>query len=249
MSFPTHRLCSVQVPRDFILRLCALIALLTLPVNQGKSQTLTTERLKVTIEKYVLHKLQLSKDELLLEFPSLEKQNAAKIAYDEIKILPSRKPVRKGLQLIKCGLYRNSQYLKTLNVNTRIRTFQNVVVSKTKLGRFTIVSPEDLQLARLETTSLTKKTFSSLKEMSGLRTTRLIQTGDVITENLVERLPVIARGGAVDIRFKRGFLEITTPGIARQDGKIGDEIRVKCVESKKSYTAKVIDAKTVLVNL
>jgi len=71
----------------------------------------------------------------------------------------------------------------------------------------------------------------------------------VITENLVERLPVIARGGGVDIRFKRGLLEITTPGIARQDGKIGDEIRVKCVESKKSYTAKVIDAKTVLVNL
>lgn len=249
MSFRTLRLCSVLAPRDFFLRLCALIALLTLPVNQGKSQTLTTEQLKVTIEKYVLHKLQLSKDELLLEFPSLEKQNAAKIAYDEIKILPSRKPVRKGLQLIKCGLYRNSQYLKTLNVNTRIRTFQNVVVSKTKLGRFTIVSPEDLQLARLETTSLIKKTFSSLKEMSGLRTTRLIQTGDVITENLVERLPVIARGGAVDIRFKRGLLEITTPGIARQDGKIGDEIRVKCVESKKSYTAKVIDAKTVLVNL
>jgi flagella basal body P-ring formation protein FlgA len=197
----------------------------------------------------VLHKLQLSKDELILEFPNLEKQNAAKIAYDEIKILPSRKPVRKGLQLIKCGLYRNSQYLKTLNVNTRIRTFQNVVVSKTKLGRFTIVSPGDLQLARLETTHLTKKTFSSLKEMSGLRTTRLIQTGDVITENLVETLPVIARGGGVHIRFKRGLLEITTPGIARQDGKIGDEIRVKCVESKKSYTAKVIDAKTVLVNL
>ncbi len=249
MSFPTLRLCSVLAPRDIFLRLCALIALLTLPVNQGKSQTLTTEQLKVTIEKYVLHKLQLSKDELLLEFPSLEKQNAAKIAYDEIKILPSRKPVRKGLQLIKCGLYRNSQYLKTLNVNTRIRTFQNVVVSKTKLGRFTIVNSEDLQLARLETTSLTRKTFSSLKEMSGLRTTRLIQTGDVITENLVETLPVIARGGGVDIRFKKGSLEITTPGVARQDGKIGDEIRVKCVESKKSYTAKVIDAKTVLVNL
>ncbi len=249
MSLPTLRLCSVQVPREFFLRLCALIALLTLPVNQGKSQNLTTEQLKVTIEKYVLHKLQLSKDELLLEFPNLEKQNAAKIACDEIKILPSRKPVRKGLQFIKCGLYRNGQYLKTLSVNTRIRTFQNVVVSKTKLGRFTVVSPEDLQLARLETTSLTKKTFSSLKEMSGLRTTRLIQTGGVITENLVEKLPVITRGSGVDIRFKRGALEITTAGVARQDGKIGDEIRVKCVESKKSYTAKVIDAKTVLVNL
>ena len=249
MSFRTLRLCSVQARRDFFLRLCTLTALLTLPVNQGKSQTLTTEQLKVTIEKYVLHKLQLSKDELLLEFPNLEKQNVAKIACDEIKILPSRKPVHKGLQLIKCGLYRNRQYLKTLNVNTRIRTFQSVVVSKTKLGRFTILSSEDLQLARLETTRLTKKTFSSLKEMSGLRTTRLIQTGDVITENLVETLPVIARGGGVDIRFKRGSLEITTPGVARQDGKIGDEIRVRCVESKKSYTAKVIDAKTVLVNL
>ena len=88
-----------------------------------------------------------------------------------------------------------------------------------------------------------------LKELSGLRTTRLIQAGDVITENLVETLPVITRGGGVEIRFKRGLLEITTPGIARQDGKIGDEIRVKCVESKKSYTAKIIDAKTVLVDL
>ena len=225
-----------------------ILTLLALPFNQSQSQTLTTEQLKTIIEKYVLHKLQLSKDELLLEFPNLEKQTAVKITFDEIKILPSQKPVRKGVQLIKCGLYRNSQYLKTLNVNTRIRTFQNVVVSKTKLGRFSVVSPEDLELARLETTHLTKKTFSLLKELSGLRTTRLIQAGDIITGNLVETLPVIARGGGVQIRFKRGMLEITTPGVARQDGKIGDEIRVKCVESKKSYTAKVIDAKTVLVN-
>ena len=226
-----------------------ILTLWALPFNQSQSRTLTTEQLKTTIEKYVLHKLQLSKDELLLEFPNLEKQTAVKITFDEIKILPSQKPVRKGVQLIKCGLFRNGQHLKTLNVNTRIRTFQKVVVSKKKLGRFAVVSPEDLQLARLETTHLTKKTFSSLKELSGLRTTRLIQTGDVITENLVETLPVITRGGRVQIRFKRGELEITTPGVARQDGKIGDEIRVKCVESKKSYTAKVIDAKTVLVNL
>ena len=225
-----------------------ILTLLALPFNQSQSQTLTTEQLKTTIEKYVLHKLQLSKDELLLEFPNLEKQTAVKITFDKIKILPSQKPVRKGLQLIKCALYRNSQYLKTLNVNTRIRTFEKVVVSKTKLGRFAVVSPEDLELARLETTHLTKKTFSLLKELSGLRTTRLIQAGDIITGNLVETLPVIARGGGVQIRFKRGMLEITTPGVARQDGKIGDEIRVKCVESKKSYTAKVIDAKTVLVN-
>ena len=226
-----------------------ILTLLALPFNQSQSRTLTTEQLKTTIEKYVLHELQLSKDELLLEFPNLEKQTAVKTTFDEIKILPSQKPVRKGIQLIKCGLFRNGQHLKTLKVNTRIRTFEKVVVSKTKLGRFAVLSPEDLQLARLETTHLTKKTFSSLKELSGLRTTRLIQAGDIITGNLVETPPVIARGGGVQIRFKRGMLEITTPGIARQDGKIGDEILDKCVESKKSYTAKVIDAKTVLVNL
>lgn len=223
--------------------------LVCLKFDGVKSQPLTTGQLKTTIEKYVLRKLQLSKDELILEFPNLENQTAAKITFDEIKIIPSQKPVHKGVQLIKCGLFRNGQYLKTLNVNTRIRTFEKVVVSKTKLRRFAVVSPEDLQLARLETTHLTKKTFSSLKELSGLRTTRLIQAGDVITGNLVETVPVIARGGGVQIRFKRGMLEITTPGVARQDGKIGDEILVKCVESKKSYLAKVIDANTVLVNL
>ncbi len=231
------------------LKLLLIITLLVLPFNGVQSQTQATEQLKATIEKYILSKLQLSKDELLLEFPHLEKQSFKKIVFDKIKVLPSHKLVHKGLQIIKCGFFRNGQHLKTLNVNTRIRTFERIVVSKTRLGRFALVSPEDLQLAKLETTNLAKKTFSMLKELSGLRTTRLIQAGDVITENLVETLPVIARGGGVEIHFKRGLLEITTPGIARQDGKIGDEIRVKCVESKKSYTAKVIDAKTVLVDL
>ncbi len=225
------------------------IVLLFLPINQLRSQTQATDQLKVTIENYVRQRLQLSKDELLLEFPNLEKRNLGKATFDEIKVLPSHKPVRKGVQLIKCGLFRNSQLQKNLTVNTRIRTFERIVVSKTKLGRFAVINAEDLELAKLETTNFTENTFSSPNEVRGLRTTRLIQPGDVITENLAEALPVIARGGGIDIRFKRGLIEITTPGVARQDGKIGDEIRVKCIETKKSYTAKVIDENTVLVNL
>ena len=84
------------------LKLLLIITLLALPFTGVQSQTQATEQLKATIEKYILSKLQLSKDELLLEFTHLEKQSFKKIVFDKIKVLPSHKLVHKGLQIIKC---------------------------------------------------------------------------------------------------------------------------------------------------
>ncbi|MFQ5675126.1 MAG: flagellar basal body P-ring formation chaperone FlgA [bacterium] len=243
----------------FTFRLRARIAILVFQILVGSlvlldcrpvvGQSALKEGLKKTIQQYAEKKLHLTKEELVLEFPNLEQSLRGASTFDQIKVIPARKPIHKGVQRIQCGLLLGGRLKQTLNINVRIRTFQTVVVSKEKLPRLSVLAPEDFALAKLETTSLNGQMFFSIETLSGRRTTRFIKAGEIMTADLVEMLPLITRGNEVNIRFKRGLLEIITAGVARQDGQIGEEIRVKCIENKKIFTAEVLDANTVLVKL
>ena len=129
----------------------------------------------------------------------------------------------------------------------RVRTFQDVVVTVDRLTRHAVLLPQHLQLMRLETTRRKQKLFTSVASLSGYRTSRILQPGEIMDAGNVEAMPVITSGRHVDIRFQKGGLEIVMPGIARQDGYHGDKILVKSTENRKTYTARVIDARTVLV--
>jgi flagella basal body P-ring formation protein FlgA len=60
---------------------------------------------------------------------------------------------------------------------------------------------------------------------------------------------VVRNGEKIDMRFQKGMLEIVLPGLAREDGALGEEIRVKCIETKKIFEGRVINAETVYVKL
>jgi flagella basal body P-ring formation protein FlgA len=77
----------------------------------------------------------------------------------------------------------------------------------------------------------------------------LLNKGEILYADAVETVPLIKRGEDVEIRFQKGYIEIATPGVARQDGRYGEEIQVKCEETKKLFTGIVRDSETVIVNL
>ncbi|MFQ5770617.1 MAG: flagellar basal body P-ring formation chaperone FlgA [bacterium] len=216
---------------------------------QSAASQITVQKARDTIEQFVLRNLNLPAEDVLIEISDIEEKLEAKVNFDELQVLPSQNRIHKGIQMIKCGLFYHTQLQKIVRVKVRIKTIQTVVVSKVSLQRHTILEPETLTLNRRETTNIKQKIYTSIAEVAGLRTRRIIQTGEIISKNLVETIPVIQRGSEIEIRFQKGTLEITLPGVAREDGQLGENIRVKCLENKKNYHAEVIDSNTVTVNL
>lgn len=216
---------------------------------QPQSRSLNINDVQDVIRGFVQEKLRLSNGELLIEISGLHNRLNGGEIYDEVKVLPTRNPVRKGVQLIRCGLFFRSQLQEKIQARVRVRTFQFVVVSNANIARHEVLRPEMFQLAKRETTNLTRTIFTSITDIAGLRTKRMVRTGEIIVGNLVEALPVIARGSEVEIHFRKGSLDIVLPGIAREDGQPGGTLRVQCLENRRNYKAEVIDSSNVIVNL
>lgn len=206
-------------------------------------------QVKNVVTGHVLQILALPEEDVLLEFSDIKKKIDPKIIFDEVKVLPSENRIRKGMQFIKCGLFYKSNFVKAVSIRVKIRIFQSVVVGSAKLGRHIILEPRHLSLVRRETTKVRKEIHTSFDALLGLRTTRLIQAGEILTKDLVESLPLISRGSVVEILFEKGALNIVMSGTAREDGRLGEKIRVKCLESRKVFRGEVINAKSVIVKL
>lgn len=167
----------------------------------------------------------------------------------EIRVVPASKGLRAGSRIIRCGFFEDGRLLRAFNVRAEIRTYEKVVVSNRSLPFQAVVAREDLSLEKRETTALSQKCYTSLQEVVGLRTKRIVQAGETLCENTLEPQPLIPRGQKVAMHFMKGTLEIELPGRAREDGLLGETIRVRCLETRKCFEARVIDANTVVVNL
>ena len=208
-------------------------------------------QLRTSLERVVVDRLNLPRIDLLIEISDFKRAAQQGRPFDKIEILPSRRPIRKGVQMVRFGLFEGTRLLKDFQAKVRIRTFENiVVVAGANLARYKVIRAGDLRLSRRETTTLkTDKYYKAVTELVGQRTKRLMKEGRIIAPNSVETVPLINRGSEVEIHFSKGPLNIVLPGIAREDGRPGMSIRVQCLENRRSYQANVIDSHKVKVNL
>lgn len=208
---------------------------------------------KATIEQvirtYFATSLDLTEDNMLVEIDDLDKKLATLPVFDEVQVLPGRRGAKTGIQILRCGFYSQTALQGTDDFKVRVRTFETLVVAAGLLPRHTILTGAHLTKSKRETTNLTQRIYKDPEDLFGLRTRRILQPGRIVIASAVEEPPVVERGEAVDLRFLKGVVEITLPGVARQDGRIGETIQVKCTDTKKLFRGEVVDAGTVIVEL
>jgi len=76
---------------------------------------------------------------------------------------------------------------------------------------------------------------------------RTVRENEVITEEAVERKPEVLRGEPITLVARQGKVNIETTGIAMEDGRKGDWIRVENPQYKTFLRAQVTDLATAVV--
>jgi len=138
----------------------------------------------------------------------------------------------------------DSKKYQTIRLGFKIRRFANVVVTTKPLTRYHILTPLDIKIVEREVSYLNPV---PLDEVMGKRLKIALEDGRILTYDLIEIPPLIKRGDVVTIKREDEFLIIGAKGIAREDGRLGDKIRVENTTSKKIITGIVEDDKTVVV--
>lgn len=141
----------------------------------------------------------------------------------------------------------NGAYENKVRVTGRVNLFKKVVHTNRTLKRHEVITPEDIQLVERDVTYLPEQVLSDSQEAVGKRTIRSIGAYEVLTKNLVESRPLIKKGDITTILLESETLRVVDKGKARQNGYLGDRIRVLNIGSKREIYARVVDKSTVEV--
>lgn len=154
----------------------------------------------------------------------------------------------KNNQTIYVGFYNGKELFDQVSVMLDVRTFEQVIVAKKAISLGSIISPEDVELRREETTAYNRGLLKNVQEVIGKKAKRTIIKGLIFDARMVEDPPLIRRGDLVTLQAHFGTVMIETRVEARQDGRKGDLIQVNNATAKKHLLAEVIDAKTVVIS-
>lgn len=128
-----------------------------------------------------------------------------------------------------------------------VKLYQNVVVAARPLAAREQLGADAVRYERLDIGRLAPGFLTDLNKAEGLVVRSAMQPGMVVTSYMLQKPVVIKHGSTVSIVARAGSLEVSTVGIAMQDGVLGQIIRVQNANSRKFMSAKVVDEANVLV--
>jgi len=123
-----------------------------------------------------------------------------------------------------------------------------VVVTRKPLGRYQPIEEGDIELKTIDLSDLPDDVITDPELILGKRTTRAIGAQVPLRADNVELPPLVKRGDLVVIIAESRGLKITTRGQVKKKGRLGEQIPVINLDSKKVLYARVIDANTVKVD-
>lgn len=120
-------------------------------------------------------------------------------------------------------------------------------VASRPLVKGSVITAQDVQLAKLNGTTVGKDSVENLGDIVGRSLTKDIGQGEMFKAAAVVVPPVIAAGSRVTIVYRHNRLEVTASGTALENGGLGQDIKVRNDSSKKVVTGKVLEAGLVMV--
>jgi len=123
----------------------------------------------------------------------------------------------------------------------QIRVFQKVAVASKNINHGDFLSEDSVDFKEMELNRFQRTgVFSSWEELDGKIAKGFLRSGNVITQNQVDRPVEIRHGQMVELQIEQGQVVITAKMKALESGRSGQWIRVENPTSKKVVRAKIV---------
>jgi flagella basal body P-ring formation protein FlgA len=164
------------------------------------------------------------------------------------RVQPKRNEDFLGRTIVALHLFVDGEPVRKLWVNATISVVADVVTVVNPLGKHQHIEQADLTVERRDLAGLSADTVSRIEDALGNRATRMIYPGTVLQANMIASPPLVKRGDIVRIVADTGAMTITATGMAKQQGRKGEAVRVMNTDSNRVITARVSGAGAVTVD-
>lgn len=212
----------------------------------GASQTVTPSDVQYAIDDF-LRDAEFRLPNITFEFipfslPEAFTFPAGSLQYDVIPAVETIVGSRSFTIVYRVG----GKTVKNLAVRGRLSANAEVVVVQQPLRRGVVISSNDVELVAVDISKAHDPLFV-LEDVIGQRVVRSMRAGQLVESKYIELPPVIKKGDFVRIIAQRGSMVLTASGVARQDGRMNETIRVKNSSSQKEVRGRVIGPSQVKV--
>ena len=168
---------------------------------------------------------------------------ATEIALRRVSTRPFRGPT-----MARAEIKVDGETIRALTVTVDTRVFAPVLVTSRGVRRGESISEDAVQIRERDVTS-EDGYYSNFGQLEGMQFKRSVGLDRVITRTHVEFVPVVNRGDEVSLIVQTDNLQVTTLGVALQDGGVGERIRVKNQDSGKMLQGEILATGIVRIDL
>ncbi len=211
------------------------------------SEILANERVLNATRDYIVTRFDLDPESVVVSVRKNRSFDELRPT-DSLRVYSNMTSPPRGSYSLKYDIVRNGVTIKTLSSSARVRIYEEAYVANRKIDRGEDIDPGDFRVERCDVTYDLDKIVRPSVKLDSMRADKTIRAGEALEYRMVERIPVIARGDEVVIRCAIGSLDISTLGVAKEDGCVGDRINVMNKETRKRLQAEVESEGVVIVN-
>lgn len=169
---------------------------------------------------------------------------------DEAFVLKLQEVPANGLNpsmLVRFELRSDRESFGSWQVTVNSRVLRDVWVTRTPVARGTLVRDADLVMEKRDILTVREP----LAQIAGLTDVsefgEYLNAGQMVYARAMRLRPVVFRGQAVDALAQSGTLSMTLRVEVLEDGIPGQSVRVRNLQSRREFKAKVQNEQTVLV--
>ncbi|MEZ5359442.1 MAG: flagellar basal body P-ring formation chaperone FlgA [Candidatus Zixiibacteriota bacterium] len=151
----------------------------------------------------------------------------------EFQYYPLVSNAPRGRFPLRVEILKDGEMIDKGSVSLMVRRYDNVLVPVHQIRRHESLTPDMFAVKKIDVTSITETLVSDTEVLAGCRAAQNLMPDRAFGANRIEKIPDVENGRQITIIGNAGYLEIQVRGIALQQGYIGDNIKVKNIDSNK----------------
>ena len=134
-------------------------------------------------------------------------------------------------------------------ITAEVQLFSPVVVARSTLNRGAQLSASMLEIKQMDVSRVRGDYFTSFQPLLNMQVRNRIRAGDIITSRQVNITQAVNRGDRVIIQARSDSFTIRMTGEALEAGGLGEQIRVRNLQSGRTIHARIVERGVVEVRL
>lgn len=144
------------------------------------------------------------------------------------------------------GVRCNGKVKWKLFIAAKIERYETVWIAKHSLATNDTINQKDLSQQRVRIDSLRQSPMKDIHLIRGTSPKKRIRAGSIIYQDAI---CMVCHGDKVSIVANNSFINVSVEGVALGDAKLGENVKIRNLQSKRIFTAIVIGKRQLSVKL